>query len=81
MRFGFLDLLSIFEGGADTNANLACRHLYNLVELNHDLQVRFKWQAGSLAVWDNRSNFHAATVRTLLLPLFALPPLLPPYEY
>lgn len=28
---------------------------------NHDLQVRFRWEANSLAIWDNRSTFHAAT--------------------
>jgi alpha-ketoglutarate-dependent taurine dioxygenase len=30
-------------------------------EQNHDLQVRFRWEANSLAIWDNRSTFHAAT--------------------
>lgn len=24
---------------------------------NHDLQVRFRWEANSLAIWDNRSTF------------------------
>ena len=37
------------------------KYLYGLVQLNHDLQVRFKWEKNSLAIWDNRSNFHTAT--------------------
>ena len=53
-------------------------HLFGLVHLNHDLQVRFKWEkvrAGdgecvctrlrcvqnSVAIWDNRSNYHTVT--------------------
>jgi len=36
-------------------------YLFSLVDQNHDLQVRFKWEANSLAIWDNRSNYHAAT--------------------
>ncbi|KAG9253013.1 uncharacterized protein F5Z01DRAFT_658974 [Emericellopsis atlantica] len=36
-------------------------YLFNLVTQNHDAQVRFKWSAGDLAIWDNRSTFHCAT--------------------
>ncbi|KAF8302329.1 putative TfdA family taurine dioxygenase [Clavulina sp. PMI_390] len=36
-------------------------YLFTLVDRNHDLQVRFRWQPGSLAIWDNRSNYHSAT--------------------
>lgn len=33
-----------------------------LVVDNHDLQVRFKWRdVNDLAIWDNRSAYHAAT--------------------
>ncbi|KAL3475220.1 hypothetical protein BJX99DRAFT_247736 [Aspergillus californicus] len=33
-----------------------------LVVENHDLQVRFRWQnANDVAIWDNRSVYHAAT--------------------
>ncbi|KAI0338698.1 TfdA family taurine catabolism dioxygenase TauD [Trametopsis cervina] len=37
------------------------KHLFGLVQLNHDLQVRFKWEQNSIAIWDNRSNYHTAT--------------------
>lgn len=33
-----------------------------LTSVNHDLQVRFRWEnKNDIAIWDNRSNFHAAT--------------------
>ncbi|KAK1759870.1 hypothetical protein QBC47DRAFT_338334 [Echria macrotheca] len=33
-----------------------------LIVENHDLQVRFRWQAeNDVAIWDNRSVYHAAT--------------------
>lgn len=33
-----------------------------LVVDNHDLQVRHRWQSpNDLAIWDNRSVYHAAT--------------------
>ncbi|KAL2202075.1 alpha-ketoglutarate-dependent sulfonate dioxygenase [Sarocladium strictum] len=35
---------------------------YQLVQENHDLQVRHKWQnENDVAIWDNRSVYHAAT--------------------
>lgn len=35
--------------------------LYTTISANHDLQVRFRWEKDSLAIWDNRSSFHTAT--------------------
>ncbi|KAH0538978.1 hypothetical protein FGG08_004493 [Glutinoglossum americanum] len=33
-----------------------------MITENHDLQVRFKWvNTNDLAIWDNRSTYHAAT--------------------
>ncbi|KAK7214621.1 hypothetical protein V2G26_002624 [Clonostachys chloroleuca] len=32
-----------------------------LISQNHDLQVRFKWGLGDLAIWDNRSTYHTGT--------------------
>ncbi|KAH8110650.1 hypothetical protein DFH11DRAFT_757866 [Phellopilus nigrolimitatus] len=37
------------------------KYLFALVSQNHDLQVRFRWEKNSLAIWDNRSNYHTAT--------------------
>ncbi|KLU82427.1 alpha-ketoglutarate-dependent taurine dioxygenase [Magnaporthiopsis poae ATCC 64411] len=34
-----------------------------LLQQNHDLQVRFKWRSpNDIAIWDNRSVFHTATL-------------------
>ncbi|OWT36195.1 taurine dioxygenase [Cryptococcus neoformans] len=35
--------------------------LFEHVDGNHDIQVRFRWEENNLAIWDNRSTFHAAT--------------------
>ncbi|QLL31149.1 hypothetical protein HG536_0A09660 [Torulaspora globosa] len=37
-------------------------YLYNLVEGSHDLQVRAKWEPGSVTVWDNRRLTHSAII-------------------
>ena len=36
-------------------------YLHGLVVHNHDAQVRFRWRANDVAVWDNRSTLHCAT--------------------
>ncbi|KAJ3071609.1 hypothetical protein HDU98_005047 [Podochytrium sp. JEL0797] len=42
-------------------SDLVLNHLSNLAIQNHDLQVRFHWNKNDVAVWDNRSSYHAAT--------------------
>ncbi|RPA81901.1 taurine catabolism dioxygenase [Ascobolus immersus RN42] len=37
------------------------KEFVNIITRNHDLQVRFKWNKNDLAIWDNRSVYHAAT--------------------
>ncbi|KAL1405897.1 hypothetical protein Q8F55_007577 [Vanrija albida] len=37
-------------------------YLFEHVHGNHDLQVRFRWEEDSLAIWDNRATLHAATL-------------------
>ncbi|KAJ3024487.1 UNVERIFIED_CONTAM: hypothetical protein HDU68_008115 [Siphonaria sp. JEL0065] len=43
-------------------SDLVLNHLFQLSVQNHDLQVRFRWNKNDVAVWDNRSAYHAATV-------------------
>ncbi|KAJ3025116.1 UNVERIFIED_CONTAM: hypothetical protein HDU68_007456 [Siphonaria sp. JEL0065] len=43
-------------------SDLVLEYLFNLAVQNHDLQVRFRWSKNDVAVWDNRSAFHTATV-------------------
>ncbi|RAL61384.1 hypothetical protein DID88_009518 [Monilinia fructigena] len=42
-------------------SDLLLQWLKNLVPLNHDAQVRWKWSKNDVAIWDNRSNWHCAT--------------------
>ncbi|GAA6023403.1 hypothetical protein JCM10207_002535 [Rhodosporidiobolus poonsookiae] len=37
-------------------------YLYDVVRLNHDLQVRFKWDQNDVALWSNTSSFHNVTL-------------------
>ncbi|KAH8109654.1 hypothetical protein DFH11DRAFT_912461 [Phellopilus nigrolimitatus] len=48
-------------GVTKDESDVILQHLFNLIQLNHDLQVRFKWEKNSIAIWDNRSTYHAAT--------------------
>ncbi|KIJ26533.1 hypothetical protein M422DRAFT_272357 [Sphaerobolus stellatus SS14] len=36
-------------------------YFLHLITRNHDMQVRYKWGPNDVAIWDNRSVFHAAT--------------------
>jgi len=36
-------------------------YFLHLITRNHDIQVRYKWGPNDVAIWDNRSVFHAAT--------------------
>lgn len=35
--------------------------LFRHISENHDIQVRYKWEVGDVAIWDNRCTFHTAT--------------------
>ncbi|CAK9782962.1 putative taurine dioxygenase [Cutaneotrichosporon oleaginosum] len=35
--------------------------LFNHISDNQDIQVRFRWEPHSVAIWDNRCTFHTAT--------------------
>ncbi|THH00996.1 hypothetical protein EW145_g7000 [Phellinidium pouzarii] len=48
-------------GVTKDESDVILQHLFNLIQLNHDLQVRFRWEKNSIAIWDNRSNYHTAT--------------------
>jgi alpha-ketoglutarate-dependent taurine dioxygenase len=49
------------NGVTKDESDLLLGYLFNLVTQNHDAQVRFKWRANDLAIWDNRSMWHCAT--------------------
>jgi alpha-ketoglutarate-dependent taurine dioxygenase len=50
------------EGLTDDESRHFLQWFVQLVVENHDLQVRNRWQnVNDLAIWDNRSVYHAAT--------------------
>ncbi|KAK4200501.1 hypothetical protein QBC40DRAFT_306621 [Triangularia verruculosa] len=42
-------------------SDLILNYLYDVYEKNPDIQVRFKWTAGTSALWDNRITIHNAS--------------------
>ncbi|KAJ9127741.1 hypothetical protein QFC24_000024 [Naganishia onofrii] len=61
---------SLFVNGVFTKKIVELNHeesenvlkfLAQHISANHDAQVRFRWEASNLAIWDNRATFHAAT--------------------
>lgn len=49
---------------SEDESNLLKNHILDLVSSHHLAQVRFKWNKNDLAIWDNRSVYHAATPDT-----------------
>ncbi|PWY78375.1 putative alpha-ketoglutarate-dependent sulfonate dioxygenase [Aspergillus heteromorphus CBS 117.55] len=51
------------DGLAEEESRALLDWFVKLIVENHDLQVRFRWQdPNDLAIWDNRSVYHAATL-------------------
>ncbi|KAL7265825.1 hypothetical protein RUND412_011648 [Rhizina undulata] len=42
-------------------SDLILNHLYDVYERNVDIQVRYRWTAGTSALWDNRTTIHVAS--------------------
>ncbi|KAK0670668.1 putative alpha-ketoglutarate-dependent sulfonate dioxygenase [Cercophora samala] len=42
-------------------SDLILDYLYDVYEKNVDIQVRFRWTAGTSALWDNRITIHSAS--------------------
>ena len=51
-------IIGVTKDESDTILN----YLFSLVQMNHDLQVRYRWGKDDVAIWDNRSTFHTATL-------------------
>lgn len=50
------------NGLAKVESDWLLKFFRDILIHNHDLQVRFKWKSpNDIAIWDNRSAFHAAT--------------------
>jgi len=50
------------NGVTDREEEILKKYFLQLITENHDLQVRFRWGKNDIAVWDNRSTFHTATM-------------------
>jgi alpha-ketoglutarate-dependent taurine dioxygenase len=50
-------ICELSEEESSTLLDYLARHVAD----NHDLQVRFRWEHDSVAIWDNRATFHTAT--------------------
>jgi alpha-ketoglutarate-dependent taurine dioxygenase len=47
---------------AKDESDILLEYLHGHIAENHDLQVRFRWEQGSFAIWDNRTTQHCATL-------------------
>lgn len=49
------------NGLTKEESDLLLGYLYRIISDNHDIQVRFHWNANDVALWDNRSTGHCVT--------------------
>lgn len=47
-------------GVTDEESDLIKTYLHDLLYQSPEIQLRFKWNEGDLAIWDNRSTYHSA---------------------
>ncbi|KAK4135055.1 TauD-domain-containing protein [Trichocladium antarcticum] len=60
--FGVGHHVQSIDGLTEEESQRVLGWFVQLIQENHDLQVRFRWgNANDLAIWDNRSVYHAAT--------------------
>ncbi|PQE20851.1 Taurine catabolism dioxygenase protein [Rutstroemia sp. NJR-2017a BBW] len=60
--FAFGHHVQHINGLTERESSHLLTEFLRMVTENHDLQVRFKWNnKNDLAIWDNRSTYHAAT--------------------
>lgn len=59
--FGFGQHLDHVKDVSPEESDLIKKFVLDLVTQNHITQVRYRWSKNDLAIWDNRSTYHAAT--------------------
>lgn len=47
-------------GVTDEESELIKKYLNDLLYQSPEIQLRFKWNAGDIGIWDNRSTYHSA---------------------
>lgn len=50
-------IVGVPKGESDAILN----YLFSLIATSHDISVRFKWNIGDIALWDNRVTVHSAS--------------------
>lgn len=58
---GFGQHLDHVKDVSRDESDLIKKYVRDLVTQNHTTQVRYRWSKNDLAIWDNRSTYHAAT--------------------
>ncbi|KAI3617034.1 hypothetical protein CBS9595_002943 [Malassezia furfur] len=46
---------------SEAESDLLRKYFLDVLTQNHTTQVRYRWSKNDLAIWDNRSTYHAAT--------------------
>ncbi|WFD18509.1 hypothetical protein MCAP1_000713 [Malassezia caprae] len=59
--FGFGQHFDHVKDVSREESDLLKKFVLDLVTQNHITQVRYRWSKNDLAIWDNRSTYHAAT--------------------
>lgn len=59
--FGLGSHFDRLENLSKRESSIIKQYIVELVTSSHAAQVRFRWRANDLAIWDNRSTYHAAT--------------------
>ncbi len=66
--FAFGQYVRHIHGLSELESERMIQWLSSVVVENHDLQCRVKWNQDDVALWDNRSIYHAATIDYIYEP-------------
>jgi hypothetical protein len=47
------------DGVSRDESDIIAKYCFDLINNNMDIQCRFRWEAGSIAIWDNRCTWHS----------------------
>jgi alpha-ketoglutarate-dependent taurine dioxygenase len=48
------------DGVSRDESDIIAKYCFDLINNNMDIQCRFRWEKGSVAIWDNRCTWHSA---------------------
>jgi hypothetical protein len=47
------------DGVSRDESDIIAKYCFDLINNNMDIQCRFRWEKGSVAIWDNRCTWHS----------------------